>query len=425
MTPWVVAGICLIAAAVLSSLWWRARAEAEAFAARLFSLTPDPPAKPDACRALAQKQKETLKTLRIQVAQLEQQEGLFQALLSLLDAPVIVVDAEGCLVQWNAAAGALLHGAVSTRRGVRLRDVVSSFALIDAMTETLRTGEPQEAEGEVGPGRQQVFAIQVLPLTRAEETQALILLTDRSSTAAFRELRREFVTNVTHELKTPLTNIVGATETLLSGAMEEPEFRGRFLEIIQRNADQLRALIEDLLLIARSEEEAAPMFEAEECEYRSVREMVLNDLASAAEAADVSLRAQPLAGNVPLPFAAADCYTILKNLTENAIRYNKRGGIVEFSERLLDDALEVSIRDTGIGLSPADQARVWERFYRADKQRSREQGGTGLGLAIVKNLVERHGGQVDVMSKPGLGSTFVITLPRVSPAGVVLTPAAE
>lgn len=419
MTPWVSTCIVAAVAVVLGVLWWRARRDAARVSALLYAMTPDPPSTPAEASALVARRETEHRELWARVHDLEVEAGLFHPLLRSLPLPTLLVDAENRLLAWNEASMVLMQNGQVPRAGSRARDVLRSFALVETIHQALASGEAQQGECESGPGNLQVFAIEVVPVETGGGRRALVLLTDRSSTAAFRELRREFVTNVTHELKTPLTNIVGATETLLGGAMDDPDFRGRFLEIIQRNADQLRALIEDLLMIARSEEEAAPIEEGEECEYRSVREMVLQDLATPAEVAEVSLKAQPLTSGIALLISPADCYTILKNLTENAIRYNKPGGVVEYSERVLEDRIEISIRDTGIGIPPADLPRVFERFYRADKQRSRAIGGTGLGLAIVKNLAERYGGGVDVMSKPGLGSTFVVTIPL---AGQVARP---
>jgi len=426
MTPWVSTLIVGVVAIALGILWWRSRQQADHSAALLLALTPDPPATVEAAKAWVARREVEHAELWAQVRELESDAAIFDPLMRSLPQPALVLDAENRLLAWNESAMVLMQNGQVPRQGSRARDLLRSFALVDTIHQALNSGEAQQGECEGGPGNLQVFAMQVIPVETAGGRRALVLLTDRSSTSAFRELRREFVTNVTHELKTPLTNIVGATETLLGGAMEDPDFRGRFLEIIQRNADQLRALIEDLLLIARSEEEAAPIEVGDECEYRSVREMVLQDLATPAEVAEVSLKAQPLTGGISLLISTADCYTILKNLTENAIRYNKPGGVVEYSERVLEDRIEISIRDTGIGIPPSDLPRVFERFYRADKQRSRAIGGTGLGLAIVKNLAERYGGGVDVMSKPGLGSTFVVTIPlATSVATPILSVAAE
>lgn len=353
-----------------------------------------------------------MEQLAAELGAAQERAALEQALLDLLESAVIVTDPSGRLYRWNPAAEALVRPGVALREGLRLTEAFGSFALDEAIRQAGASGLPQALDLPLGPTLEQEMAIRMLTTETPAGRRVVVLLKDRTSSRAFQELRREFVTNVTHELKTPLTNIAGATETLLGGAVDDPAFRERFLEIILRNTAQLRALIEDLLLIARSEEASPEEAESASCDYRSVREMILSDLARVAEDAEVSFRSQALAEPVPLALSAADCYAILKNLTENAIRYNKRGGVVEFSERLREETVEITVRDTGIGIAPADLPRIFERFYRTDKQRSRAEGGTGLGLAIVKNLTERWGGAIQVESKLGLGSSFTLSLPR-------------
>jgi len=352
----------------------------------------------------------------LESTQAQLQEGYrhraqFETLMGELDRGVLLVDRALRVVQWNAAAAPALNRAlVDLAPGDSLQSLAASFGLVQAVEEAVATRQPVTRELRVGQDRAQHLLARVVPV-QIGDLAALIIVADQSAASSFEELRREFVTNVTHELKTPLTNIAGATETLLAGAAKDPAARERFLDIIRRNSDQLRALIEDLLTIARSEEPVPVPEAGDGSEYRQVRGQILADLAAAAEAAGVHFVHQELAHPVPIAMPSPDLYAVLKNLVENAIRYNKSGGVVEFSERVGDRTLEVSIRDTGEGISPADLPRIFERFYRADKQRSRVQGGTGLGLSIAKNLVERYGGELGVVSALGYGSTFTVTVP--------------
>lgn len=222
--------------------------------------------------------------------------------------------------------------------------------------------------------------------------------------------RQEFVANVSHELRTPLSLIKGYVETLLEGAKDNPEFADKFLRTVARNAERLRLLIEDLLTISELESGHVKL-NLQTISLRSLSEKVVADFRGRAAArqvtlsdgiAEVSVRADP--GRIE---------QVLCNLVDNAIKYGRPGGHVVISARDADhEWVEIAVRDDGPGLPPEALDRVFERFYRVDKGRSREQGGTGLGLSIVKHIVQSHGGKAWVSSQPGQGATFYFTLPR-------------
>jgi two-component system, OmpR family, phosphate regulon sensor histidine kinase PhoR len=223
--------------------------------------------------------------------------------------------------------------------------------------------------------------------------------------------RQEFVANVSHELRTPLSLIKGYAETLLSGAKDNPEVATKFLAIIERNADRLKLLIEDLLSISELESGRVSL-NLQPIPLRSVVDKVTADFRSRAAARSVTIIDRIPELNV---MADADrLEQVLGNLLDNAIKYGRVEGTVTLNARALEDGqVEVAVQDDGPGI-PADAIeRVFERFFRADKARSREQGGTGLGLSIVKHIVQAHGGRVWAQSQPGKGATFFFTLPRV------------
>jgi two-component system phosphate regulon sensor histidine kinase PhoR len=221
--------------------------------------------------------------------------------------------------------------------------------------------------------------------------------------------RREFVANVSHELRTPLSMIKGYVETLINGAKDDPAVATRFLQTIEKHADRLTYLIEDLLTISRLES-GQIVLSLQKFELRPLVDEVLNDLR--AKAGD---KRCTLENNVPPEIAVrADAdrlQQVLFNLVDNSIKYGRPEGRVEIRARLAHPMVEVSVRDNGPGVPPDAIERIFERFYRVDKARSREQGGTGLGLAIVKHIVQSHGGEVWVKSEPGHGATFYVTLP--------------
>jgi two-component system phosphate regulon sensor histidine kinase PhoR len=221
--------------------------------------------------------------------------------------------------------------------------------------------------------------------------------------------REEFIANVSHELRTPLSHIKGYVETLLEGAKNDPEVSTRFLETIARNAERLKLLIEDLLTISELESGRVKL-NLQAVELRSVVAKVFDDFKSRAEARTIALVNE--VPELPVRADAGRVEQVLSNLVDNAIKYGRAGGCVTVGAQSPDDAkVEVFVKDDGVGLPAEALERVFERFYRADKARSREQGGTGLGLSIVKHIVQGHGGRVWARSEPGKGATFYFTLP--------------
>jgi len=221
--------------------------------------------------------------------------------------------------------------------------------------------------------------------------------------------REEFVANVSHELRTPLSLIKGYVETLLDGARNNPEVAERFLKIIERNTSRLDLLIQDLLSISALESGRMKL-NLQAVDLRLVADKVLGDLYAKADDKQVTLaNALP---TLPVRADGNRLEQVFANLVDNAIKYGRLNGKVTISGRKLDDGrVEVCVQDDGPGIPPEALDRVFERFYRVDKARSRDQGGTGLGLSIVKHIVQAHGGEVWVRSEPAKGASFFFTLP--------------
>ncbi len=235
-------------------------------------------------------------------------------------------------------------------------------------------------------------------------------------------MRTEFVGNVSHELRTPLSLVKGAAETLLDGAIHDPRQAVRFLQKIDKHADRLLYLIEDLLVISRLESGQAALNLAP-VDLRELSQRVLDDLAGRAAA-----RQTILENNIPAQTVvvgdADRLQQVLNNLADNAIKYGKSGGRVTVGAREAGDKTEVFVADDGPGIPAESLGRVFERFYRVDRARSRESGGTGLGLAIVKHIVQAHGGEAWVRSEVQKGASFYFTLPK-KPVSVLSTEGAE
>jgi two-component system phosphate regulon sensor histidine kinase PhoR len=238
----------------------------------------------------------------------------------------------------------------------------------------------------------------------------LLVLHDLTPLRQLQSARQEFVANVSHELRTPLTLIKGCVETLLDGAQEDPRACERFLRTIDKHADRLTYLIEDLLTLSHLESGRLAL-NLRPTRLAEVAARVLEDLAARALEKRVTLRHE-----VPAELQAqADgqrLEQVLSNLVDNAIKYGRAGGTVVLQgERLADGRAQLSVRDDGPGIPAEAQSRLFERFYRLDKARSRDQGGTGLGLAIVKHIVQHHGGEIALESTVGKGSCFLVRLP--------------
>jgi two-component system, OmpR family, phosphate regulon sensor histidine kinase PhoR len=243
-----------------------------------------------------------------------------------------------------------------------------------------------------------------------EREGTILVFHDLTRLKQLERTREEFVANVSHELRTPLSLIKGYVETLLDGARDNPEVAERFLKIIERNTSRLDLLIQDLLAISELESGRVKL-NVQPVLMRPVGEEVFS-----------SFKERAAARNIKLVNALSDLTAradpdrlqqVFANLLDNAVKYGRDGGTVTVSGHQAEDGMvEIVVQDDGPGIPPESLDRVFERFYRVDKARSREQGGTGLGLSIVKHIVQSHGGKVWVKSEPGKGATFFFTLPQ-------------
>jgi two-component system phosphate regulon sensor histidine kinase PhoR len=291
-----------------------------------------------------------------------------------------------------------------------LLEVVRQTELIEAVRRVL-AGEPRvEAEIATGTLRQHYFAATVASVRAGETSGAVVVLHDITELRKLERVRRDFVANVSHEFRTPLTAIQGFSETLLAGAMDDPVNRHRFLGIILEHARRLARLTEDLLKLSQMDADRLQL----ELRRVSVAQLVESCYETARHrAAEKELH---LSLNLPkeLPDVLGDArrlQEVLQNLLDNAIQYTLPDGKIVLSAESKNNEVIFTVTDSGIGIPQADQPRIFERFYRVDAARSREAGGTGLGLAIAKHLVEVHNGRLWVESEVGVGSQFNFSVP--------------
>jgi len=364
----------------------------------------------DALEALAASLNDTAGRLDRTIRTLTEERNLSSAILGSMVEGVAVVNASERLLFANPGFEEILGLDVSPRSGSALVEIVRQTELLEAVRQVLK-GEPRvETEIVTGTLRQRFFAVTVASVTAAATSGAVIVLHDITELRKLERVRRDFVANVSHELKTPLTAIQGFAETLLAGAIDDPKNRVRFLEIILDHSRRLARLTDDLLRLSK--------MDADRLELEIQRLGVSYFVESCVETAQRPAAEKDLRISVNLqdrlPDIAADrrrLAEVLQNLLDNAIQYTSPGGQIMLSASADGGEVKFTVSDTGIGIPQADQPRIFERFYRVDVARSREVGGTGLGLAIAKHLVEAHGGRIWVESEVGQGSQFYFTVP--------------
>ena len=368
----------------------------------------------DSLEALGASLNQTASRLDRTIRTLTEERNLSAAILGSMVEGVAVVNAGERLAFANPGFAAILGLDVPPVAGSSLLEVVRQTELIGAVRRVL-AGEPRvEAEIVTGTLRQHYFAATVASVRAGETSGAVIVLHDITDLRKLERIRRDFVANVSHEFRTPLTAIQGFAETLIGGAIDDPQNRGRFLAIILEHSRRLARLTEDLLRLSQMDAEQLEM----EIRAVSVPQLVESCYETAQRRAGE--KGLTLSLNLPsqLPDVLADnrrLQEVLQNLLDNAIQYTLPGGKIVLSAEARGDEVVFTVADTGIGIPQADQPRIFERFYRVDVARSREAGGTGLGLSISKHLVEAQGGRIWVESEVGVGSKFHFSIPVFDP----------
>lgn len=346
---------------------------------------------------------------------------LLDATMSSMREGVIVVDHNMRVVTSNPAATKVFSGIAGNMEGKRLTDITRLPSILNAFGTALEQGEVAEVEVEMRERDRVTFDLRVAPLRLNEQAKtsgAIGVFFDITRLERLERVRQEFLSNVSHELRTPLTAILAFIETLQSGAINDPENNQKFLSIIGRNASRMHSLINDILELSAIEAGTVSI-EPEPLNLKLMANDVISSLASRANTNGVGL-INGVAAETEVFADPRRLEQMLTNLVDNAIKFTREGGSVTIGyER--EEMDRITVIDTGEGIPPEHIKRIFERFYRVDRARSRELGGTGLGLAIVKHLARAHGGEVGVQSILGQGSTFTVELPRLfAEAGIEL-----
>ena len=357
--------------------------------------------------------------LRNKIEEISKEKDYLQTILKGMKEGVLVVDGRGRILMVNDALRDLLSLSSDVADKMPL-ELIRNAELEAAIRKAVHEGKSSGLELDVtasGGKTLEVNVVGILPSSKwigkegEEGRGAIAVFHDITRLKELEKIREDFVANVSHELRTPLTTIKGYAETLLEGALKE-EVAFQFVQVINRHADRLTKIVEDLLTLSKIESKEFSL----KPERLSISELIDGTLDVIKEEADKKGVSISWSESTPSLFIFGDrkgLEQVLINLLDNAIKYGREGGNIKISVNENPNAeIQVSVEDDGIGIPKEDLPRIFERFYRVDKGRSKELGGTGLGLSIVKHIVQAHGGKVWAESQIGKGSTFYFTLPK-------------
>ncbi len=346
--------------------------------------------------------------LEEKMSEISKEKNRIEAILESMVDGVIATDKNGRISLINPAAKEIFN----IEQDIKGKELISSLFShrIDMyLEEALNSKESISREIIYQNRDKKIIQATFIPLLDEEEevNGGVIVLTDITELRKLETVRNDFVANVSHELRTPLTSIVGYLDTLLESDIENPELRNKFLNIIKEETDRLSILIKDLLNLSQIESKS---FDLKPENFKDVFDKVYNLLKDSAEKKDININLDIEEGLPPVYMVKQQIEQVLINLIDNAVKYTSEGGEIDIEMKKVNDKVCFSVEDNGMGIPEEDQERIFERFYRVDKARSRELGGTGIGLSIVRNIIKQHGSKIKVESKEGEGSKFSFNL---------------
>ncbi|MEW5761661.1 MAG: two-component system histidine kinase PnpS [Bacillota bacterium] len=351
--------------------------------------------------------------LRRTLDEVTAEKNRMQVILDSMADGVIATDRSGAVILLNPVVAEIFGVQEESARGKSVLEVARDYELDRLFREALASGEPVRQELRILTPEPRIFRVHFTPL-KSPEGGVVALLRDITERRRLEQMRTEFVANASHELRTPLTSIRGFVETLLDGAIDDPQLARRFLGIIDDETRRLSNLVDGLLDLARVEEKRAA-FRRQPVNLRDLVERAVGMFERQTREKGLELTVE-IPPDLPAIEGEPDLLArVVINLIDNAVKFTPRGAI-RIRGRAVENGVELEVEDTGTGIPAESLPRVFERFYRVDKARGRETGGTGIGLSIVKHIVERHGGTVGVESTLGKGSKFTVFLPYKSPA---------
>ncbi len=364
---------------------------------------------PDFLRGLSTSFNSMADRLQGDVERERTERARLQAVLDDMNEGVASIDREERIVFLNRVGRELLAvPAGASVEGQPIHHLVRDPVVLATIRAALRGAEPPEEDVVWDGAPKRLLRVRAAPVERGARG-AILLVGDVSTIRRLERMRTDFVANVSHELRTPLAAIAGAAETLSGGALHDAQAGPKFLDTITRHADRLKALVDDLLTLSRLES-SPESIERVPVDFALVARQSCEAVASRARDAGLSLEVHA-EGALRVLGDPEALRRLVDNLVVNAVTYTPTGGWVRVTVATAGARAVLTVADSGIGIPPEHIERIFERFFRVDKARSRSKGGTGLGLAIVKHAVNLHGGQVAVDSRPGAGSTFTVSIP--------------
>jgi two-component system phosphate regulon sensor histidine kinase PhoR len=334
---------------------------------------------------------------------------ILQKILDTTREGVIVVDAGMRIAQCNVPAAVAFARDGLDLESKRLSEAIRDLDLHEAFRKAIVKQVSSDVRLELTTAEKRNFDVHVAPIDLDGSLFSIGFFYETTQIDRLESVRQEFLSNISHELRTPLTSILAFVETLEDGGIDDKENNKRFLGVIRRNAERMHSLIADILELSLIESGNVAVT-IREVRLSGAVQDVLTALSTKAGERQITLK-NDVAEGIIVHADSVRLEQMLTNLVDNAIKFNRRGGSVSVSCETIDGRDRISVSDTGEGILPEHSQRIFERFYRADRARSREIGGTGLGLAIVKHLARLHGGEVSVHSILGSGTTFRVELP--------------
>lgn len=353
--------------------------------------------------------------LRHTIDEITAEKDRAQAILDSMSDVVLALDRTGRIITVNPAVETTFGIAQADCIGRSVVEVIRDFDLDMVLQRVQATNSQLMQEVSIISPEPRVFMLRATPLAGNTKGGMVVLLRDISERKRMEQMRSEFMSNVSHELRTPLTSIRGFVETLQDSGTDDPEMTRHFLEIIATETARLSNLVDDLLDLSRIEERRV-VHRWQHEDIGTLVDQVLTVCGSRAEDKQISIRAN-LQPRLPRLFGDPDLLAqVFINLVDNAVKYTPEGGTITISAQVEGDEIRIDVADSGVGIPAENLPRIFERFYRVEKARTRGAGGTGLGLAIVKHIIKGHGGRVDVKSVVGKGTVFSVFLPLEMPA---------
>ncbi|MDP2940629.1 MAG: ATP-binding protein, partial [Candidatus Omnitrophota bacterium] len=344
------------------------------------------------------------------IRELEKQAGSMQAILENMAEGVIALDAQTRITSFNPAAEKIFVLQKKEAEGRFFLEAIRNNSIAEVISKVLADKNAVSQEIELVWPLQKIFQVNVSPLfENAAVNGCLLVIHDITELRKLERIRRDFVANVSHELKTPLTSIKGFVETLLEGALDDKAHNRDFLQIIQRHSERLNSLVDDLLSLSHLESKEI-ILNQKSFNLRQQLEEIIAGFKAQLKKRNIGIKNE-LPTGISLSADQDKIGQVFTNLIDNAIKFNQENGFIRIYAEKINGGVKIMVEDSGIGIPEREIPRIFERFYRVDKARSRELGGTGLGLSIVKHIIDLHQGSVGVESVEGLGSKFWFILP--------------